>query len=299
MIQPILDASKPVGVTWLHTVLAPPNLPVAKGTSDKVAAGRIQELCTVRGQKTLVDGDFGGGTEQAVRAIQRAAGLAPDGVVGPAVWAFLIAPLLAALKLPAVTGGFGDTVLQVARQHDLQNPHEIGGANRGPWVKLYMKGQHGAHLPWCAGFVSFVLRQAALATKTKPLYNYEFGCDQLASLAKSAGTYVKQSEMKPGASPAIFLVRNPRNAADWTHTGFGHSFTASAFQTVEGNGNASGGREGTEVVQLHRGYASRNFVLLPNTPLAEIDQEASAMFDVASADIDFIDDNDVVGFDMS
>ncbi len=292
-LQPILDAYKTVGVTWLDQILLSAEAVTRPGTANKVAAGRVQELCVVRGQKVVVDGDYGPGTTQAVRAVQRAAGLPATGEVDAATWLFLIGPLLAALRIPQIEGGFGDMVLRIARQHDLQNPHEIGGANRGPWVKLYMRGQHGANWPWCAGFVSFMLRQAALATGTKPLLGYELGCDQIAALAKTAGLFVREGEQPSGAGPSIFLVRSPKNSADWTHTGLGHSFTGAAFQTIEGNGNQSGGREGTEVVQLHRGYKGRDFVRLPNGPLSQLAAAAHPMFDTSD------EDDDVVGVSLA
>lgn len=37
-----------------------------------------------------VDGEFGTATEQAVRAFQRANGLAEDGIVGPMTWKRLL-----------------------------------------------------------------------------------------------------------------------------------------------------------------------------------------------------------------
>lgn len=287
-LQPLLDAYKTVGVTWLSRVLVPDAAEISAGSPNKIAVGRVQELLVACGQRVQVDGDFGPATEQAVRALQRSRGISSDGAVGPETWPYLIAPLLSALRITPAEGGFADTVLRIARQHDLQNPHEIGGSNRGPWVKLYMRGDHGAHLPWCAGFVSFVLRQAALATGTEPLLPYEFGCDQLASQAKSRGLFVCEGDQPTGAAPSIFLNRKPRNLSDWTHTGFGHSFTGKAFQTIEGNGNALGGREGTEVVQIHRSYKNRDFVRLPNGPLSRLAAIASPMFDTEPNDDDCV-----------
>ena len=58
----------------------------SKGEEVSRIQGRLRALGTYRGP---VDGDFGGGTESAVRAFQTARGLTVDGEVGPETWAAL------------------------------------------------------------------------------------------------------------------------------------------------------------------------------------------------------------------
>jgi len=50
----------------------------------------LQFLLTARGFTTTADGDFGSGTEDAVRAFQSGAGLAADGVAGPQTFTALV-----------------------------------------------------------------------------------------------------------------------------------------------------------------------------------------------------------------
>ncbi len=79
---------------------------VATGqTSDRVAA--IQYLLRHHGHPVAVDGVFGPTTEVAVRAVQAAAGLGDDGVVGPLTWPVLV--------VQVGPGASGDAVRAVQR----------------------------------------------------------------------------------------------------------------------------------------------------------------------------------------
>jgi len=49
----------------------------------------------------------------------------------------------------------------VARAHLKAHPVEVGGDNRGPWVRAYMSGNDGSDWLWCAGFVTAIVAQAA------------------------------------------------------------------------------------------------------------------------------------------
>lgn len=66
-----------------------PDQPVLKKGADGPAVRRLQKALAKAGQACGVDGDFGPGTEKAVKAFQAAHGLGADGVVGPATWAAL------------------------------------------------------------------------------------------------------------------------------------------------------------------------------------------------------------------
>lgn len=60
----------------------------SKGDEVRRIQGRLAELGLYRGP---IDGDFGGGTETAVKAFQKANGLEVDGSVGPNTWKALFA----------------------------------------------------------------------------------------------------------------------------------------------------------------------------------------------------------------
>ena len=63
-----------------------PNRPVLKKRATGKVVERLQRALSAAGHAIAADGDFGPGTDRAVRAFQAAHGLQADGVVGPATW---------------------------------------------------------------------------------------------------------------------------------------------------------------------------------------------------------------------
>jgi peptidoglycan hydrolase-like protein with peptidoglycan-binding domain len=62
----------------------------AHDAPDARMVSRVQALCTALGAPCLIDGDFGPGTQNAVRAVQQQFGLTRDGIVGPLTWLALV-----------------------------------------------------------------------------------------------------------------------------------------------------------------------------------------------------------------
>jgi hypothetical protein len=226
---------------------------------------RVQEWLALRGFGVAIDGDFGPVTAAAVRRFQQSAGLRPTGVVDRGTFAGLVQPMIDVLTPRAPTRGtrtVEDAVIRYARSHLAQHPVEVGGQNRGPWVRLYMKGNEGADWAWCAGFVTFVLRQAVESMRTRPPIDGSFSCDSLAAQGREAGLFLaeRDAEAAPARPGSIFLVR--RSASDWTHTGLVVGASTRAFDTIEGNTNDDGHREGFEVCARARGYGAKDFIRL-------------------------------------
>jgi hypothetical protein len=224
----------------------------------------IQEWLSLHGQNVKIDSDFGPATEAAVKDFQRGNGIEVNREVGPTTFGKLVAPMKAALApIDAAGRSLGELTVAYARQHLAQHPREVGGQNRGPWVRLYMKGNEGEPWAWCAGFACYCLKQAA-TTAGKPMpIEASFSCDSLAASAKSKNHFLREpfaadrSRIGPGS---LFL--NRRSTNDWTHTGIVVHAEADVFRTIEGNTNDDGSREGYEVCARTRGYGSKDFVLI-------------------------------------
>lgn len=229
--------------------------PLKKG-SKQSQVKLIQEWLCLHHRHISIDGDFGPATESAVKDFQQSSGLKVTGMVDDATFKRLVAPMTAALEIiPANGYSLGQLVVVYAKQHLEQHPLEIGGQNRGPWVRLYMNGNEGQPWAWCAGFACFCLKQACETLKHELPIRPSFSCDAIAFSAESKGRLVDYNDAEPGS---FFLVRN--TPGDWIHTGIVIRKNVDTFTTIEGNTNDDGNREGYEVCARIRGIKKMDFI---------------------------------------
>ncbi|NIM89685.1 MAG: protein with peptidoglycan-binding domain protein [Candidatus Aminicenantes bacterium] len=224
----------------------------------------IQEWLCLHGFHVMVDGIFGPATDYAVRQFQKHEELTVDGIVGKRTFGKLIQPILNSLTpLPKDEKSLGQMVVACAEQHWKQSPREIGGQNKGPWVRLYMKGKEGSEWPWCAGFACFILKQACQSLEVPLPVKTSVSCDVLAASAKEKGIFLGESRItdKSQISPGSLFLRR-RTPADWIHTGIVIQPENEVFHTIEGNTNDDGLREGYEVCRRIRGYKNKDFILI-------------------------------------
>lgn len=234
-----------------------------RGDKSKLVQLAQEWLC-LNGCSVAVDGDFGAGTELAVSTFQKKAKLPPTGQVDQPTWDALVAPMRAALQ-PVTAGSksLRQLVVVYAQQHLAQHPLEVGGENCGPWVRLYMNGQQGAAWPWCAGFATFVLKQASDTLGVPAPLPRIFGCDSLAGLAQTKGIFLQTKSPADFAkveAGTLFLVR--KSPFHWQHIGIVAQVQGEAMATIEGNTNDDGVPEGYEVCHRSRGMKDRDFLLV-------------------------------------
>lgn len=217
----------------------------------------IQEWLSLHGKRVGIDGDFGPATESAVKDFQGGVSLAPTGIVDVTTFDQLIAPMRAALNpITRNNASLGELVVAYAQQHLAQHPHEVGGQNMGPWVRLYMNGKEGIPWAWCAGFVCFCLKKACetLGQQHPPIAP-SFSVDQLVASAKQNDRFSENTGARVGS---LFVVR--KSPTDWIHTGIVVDAKEETFQTIEGNTNDDGSREGYEVCARTRAYGKTDFI---------------------------------------
>jgi hypothetical protein len=230
----------------------------------------IQEWLNFHKLGLVSDGDFGPVTEKVVKEFQKKIGLEVDGIVNMETFNELIKPALRALT-PIEVGdkSYGELVVAYAHQHLKEHPVEIGGNNRGPWVRMYMTGNEGSSWAWCAGFATFILKQASVNSMFDMPVDTTFSCDELANEGKDNGLFVEGKKVINGSIDynempigSIFLVR--KVPGDWTHTGIAIEFDSTGVKTIEGNTNDEGSSEGYEVCLRNRAYKNLDFVKVEN-----------------------------------
>ena len=222
----------------------------------------IQFVLSLAGFPCAADGDPGPVTRRQLVAFKNSRSLGNEPVVDLKTFMRLTTPFFDACTIrPGVAADAGSIVVAHALQHVMAHAMEIT-PNLGPWVKIYMNGNSGRAWPWCAGFNTFVWRQAGLAigdgggSGDMP-FGRTFSCDVLANRAEGEGLFVEGADaarnnalVKPGD---IFLIQ--RSGSDWTHTGIVTSVPGDGtFGTVEGNTNRSGAREGIFVMERVRRF---------------------------------------------
>jgi lysozyme family protein/peptidoglycan hydrolase-like protein with peptidoglycan-binding domain len=238
--------------------------PLQEGSSgEKVRL--VQGWLTLHGIHVVVDGGFGPATKQALRAFQAKRGLPTTGTVDEATYAALVAPMAAALAPIPRKKTLGELVLAYAKQHLEQHPREVGGQNRGPWVRLYTDGREGDPYPWCAGFATFCIKQACETLGVPLPLERTLACDTMATSCGHRfvqGPGAGSAQITPGSMFVQRATGSERQRYRYRHTGIVVSAGPDTMQTIEGNTNDDGSAEGYEVCARTRGYRNMDFIVL-------------------------------------
>lgn len=239
---------------------------VVTGSKNKAAVKRVQEWCTFHDCATPVDEGFGDGTRRAVLLFQQQAGIPATGIVDARTWAALTKPMHAALApLAAVPESLNEAVVAVGLQHVAQEPVELGGENRGAWVRLYMDGKDGEPQQWCAGFLCFIIAQAAAALGLPMPITRRVGVQDLINDAKKAKRFIDgslvttpQARLARLKSGCIFVIKDGTTS----HAGLVAQVGGDSFTSIEGNSDEGGSGLGVRAVSKSRGYPGKHFILL-------------------------------------
>lgn len=227
--------------------------PLSRGALGKPVR-RAQEWLNLHGAGLVVDGAFGPATRRAVTEFQSSNGLERTGEVDEPTFGRFVAPMADVLRQRlTVSVPLAEALVEYARAHLAARPREVGGPNAGPWVRLYMNGRQGEAFAWCAGFVTFLLEQAAQSLEVDMPLPGSVSTDALALHAEHAGLLLSGDGAAGKITPGcLFLIR--RADGDWNHTGIVTAVYDEPFSTIEGNTNDAGQREGVEVCARTRAF---------------------------------------------
>lgn len=241
----------------------PSPLGIGKGTP--LAIRRLQEWLCLRKVQLKIDGEFGPATQGACKTFAARLGQPYNGEVDQAFFDLLTAPMRNAVQpLSGNYASLGSAVVAACKSTLCFAVVEVGGDNRGPWVRLLMDGNDGPAWRWCAGYATKMVLMACEARKIgkeKLPFNISFGCDEIAVSARKAGKLLSGDHaasrklVRPGD---LFLVR--KSETDWIHVGIVEEPFADYFSTSEGNTNDEGSPNGFEACRRQRGWAGKDFV---------------------------------------
>ena len=205
----------------------------------------LQELLVLQEFPVLVDGVMGKGTLGALQAFAKKSKQLMDECLNNGVWTYLILPMLNCLVELPQAKSLEATALSYAQRHLNAGAREIP-PNTGPWVRLYCGGKDGRPYAWCAGFVSFCIRQAAIVHKVRGVPN-SLSSTVIANWGKRQGLLVSDAfGIAPGA---LFVVPGKRG---YVHIGFVKEQLGRSIVTIEGNSNEAGSAEGIKVIERVR-----------------------------------------------
>jgi hypothetical protein len=218
----------------------------------------IQEMLCFQRYSILIDSDFGPATEHAVELFQEDMHIPVTGMVDKLTNEELMSSLDALKNIKPFNGTLNEAIFDMAHKHLMVHPIEIGGQNCGPFVRFYMEGKEGVDYPWCAGFVSTVILQAFKAINKIPTnFKYQMSTNQMLHDAKTYGTLVDYP-----ISGGLFLVMKKADHTQVEHAGLVMSYNSAkgVIETIEGNTNDEGSREGYEVCSRIRQITNKYFI---------------------------------------
>jgi len=221
-----------------------------KRGSTGQAVTSLQEVLRELDYNIPVTNVFDAATEKAVKHFQSThldkqnAPLTVDGKVGDLTWWALQNPRtkittgVIDYRIPPADAFGGSTIgrhaLQIAIEELKAGAGEVGGNNRGPFVKKYLQPAGlGEGNAWCAAFLSWCFLQAVGGDKAAMPFKYTAGARNIYNQLKPKGKTLGANDTpQPGDIVTWWRVSMPSGLG---HTGIVHHCEDGFLYTIEGN----------------------------------------------------------------
>ena len=223
---------------------------IKKG-SQGAAVTELQNILRELDYNILVTGIFDTATYKAVRNFQSRhldkhnIPLEVDGEVGEITWWALQNPrnkvqggAIDYGAIPASSFGgstIGRTALKFAIEELNAGAGEVGGNNKGPWVKKYLQpvGLSEGN-SWCAAFISWCFLQAAGGDKKSMPFKYSAGARNIYNQLKQKG-FIYDAVKTPPLPGDIVTWWRVSLSSGFGHIAIIHHYKDGFLYTLEGN----------------------------------------------------------------
>jgi hypothetical protein len=237
--------------------MAYPGTAVREGDPRTEVVKQVQQRLVAVGCGPLdIDGIFGAATTSSVKLFQTRRSLTVDGVLGPISWDALFGE--APVTVDQAPTPLLQAVLATAASQDGVRETQ-GKPNRGPQVDQYVSSvglnPEGGY-SWCQAFVYWCFqRSASDLAVANPCVKTAGVLEHWARSPAAARVYAraaldKLDLVRPGS---IFIIDHGDGKG---HAGLVRSVVSGSVNTIEGNTNEAGSREGDGVYEKTRAIAS-------------------------------------------
>ena len=236
-----------------------PGRAVRKGDlRTEIVTNVQQRLVNIGCGPLSIDGVFGDNTESSVKLFQTRRRLHADGIVGPLTWDALFdeEPFIAD---EAPTPLLRSTLIAALSQNGVREI--LGSPNRGPQVDQYVRSlglDPAGGYSWCQAFIYWSFQRAAEGlTVPNPCIKTAGVLDHWQkspanNRIQAWAAADNPTLIRPGA---IFIIDHGSGKG---HAGLVTRVVSGKIETIEGNTNQIGSREGDGVYEQTRVIASVN-----------------------------------------
>jgi peptidoglycan hydrolase-like protein with peptidoglycan-binding domain len=216
------------------------------GPSVKLLQMELDSL----GYSVSIDGDYGPDTEAAVKLFQKHNGLVEDGIAGPITLGKMFPndAVRDSISRAVAPTALAEKVIEVAKRY--VGVRETRGYNRSPEIDAWTKelGLDELGLSWCMIFVQHCYWVASKELGVKDVLRPD-----TAGVMDLWYKVPKSWQIHPidGLPGDIIIIDHGEGKG---HTGIVTGYGAGVYDSIEGNTNVAGSREGDGVYEKTREY---------------------------------------------